>query len=164
MLPTTQFRAINTCLKLALAKHIFWQGVNRHRRANLTSDLAEVAMMGEVDDLSRFRHFREQAEGFLRAEVVKGLHDVVGDEGNRASGFGELGIAGDAQGKVKLIAGSPGHLGHQLRTLVRGDGDQNFALFVRLSRQAHIGATADGAKRFGSARHHGGTMLLSVQA
>jgi hypothetical protein len=45
---------------------------------------------------------RIQAQRLLGAEMVKRLHDVVGDEGRGAPALGELVIARDAQREIKL--------------------------------------------------------------
>lgn len=92
--------------------------MNPHSRADLARDVAKMLVVREIDDLTRRRHFREQTESFLRAEVIEGLHDVVGDKRNRASGFGELEIAGDAQCEIELEARAPGHFRRQFGALV----------------------------------------------
>ena len=43
----------------------------------------EMAVMGEIDHLAHLGHLGEEAERLLGAEIVEGLHDVVGHEGHR---------------------------------------------------------------------------------
>lgn len=66
------------------------QLVDRHARAHLSRKVAQVLMVGEVDHLAHLCHFGEEAEGLLRTEIVKGLHDVIGEEGHRWMRRGEL--------------------------------------------------------------------------
>ena len=63
--------------------------------ADSLRDRAKMCVMGQVDDLANARHLCEDAKGFLRAQIVEGLHDVVGDEGNRLPGSREFMIARD---------------------------------------------------------------------
>ena len=75
-----------------LIEHSFGQVVDLYIWASLAGELAEMPVVSEVNDLSDFRHLRKQSDGLSSAEVIKGFHDVVGDEGNRASGLGKLEI------------------------------------------------------------------------
>ena len=48
--------------------------------AHSLSDIAEVRVMGQINHLAYFSHLGEQPERLFRAKVIKGFHDIVGDE------------------------------------------------------------------------------------
>ena len=58
------------------------QLMDPHIRANLLGDAAQMIVMRQVNDLPDLRHLRQQAEGLFCPEIVKCLHDVVGNERN----------------------------------------------------------------------------------
>lgn len=73
--------------------------MDRDGGADLPSDIAQMAMVAQIDHLPE-RRIREQTERFLGAEIVEGFQDIVGDEGNRTVAFDEFPIAGDTQRKI----------------------------------------------------------------
>ena len=46
-------------------------------RHDLAGEVAEVAVVGEVDYLADPRHFAEEPQHFFRSRLVKGFHYVV---------------------------------------------------------------------------------------
>ena len=75
-------------------------------RTDVGGNVAKMLMVSEIDDLSYLGHVGEDTECFFRAKVVRGLENVVGDEGNRAVLVDELQIARYAQGEIKLETGT----------------------------------------------------------
>ena len=50
-------------------------------RADALRDLGQMQMVSQVDDLADPTHVGEKPQRLFGAEMVEGLHDVVGDEG-----------------------------------------------------------------------------------
>ena len=63
-------------------------------------DLAEVAVVGEVDDLPKLADLPEESEHRCRSDMVEGFHDVVGNEGHRRTKSGELLVTGQSKRQV----------------------------------------------------------------
>lgn len=132
------------------------------RRTDAPGDLAEMLMMGQVDDLAALCHVREQPEGFFGTEIVEGLHDVIGHEGHGATRLGEFVLSGDAQREIELEARAFRELVRGLRTAGGGDGDQRLAILAGLRRKAGIGSPADRSERGGGPLHHGAAMTVPI--
>src|SRR5260221_11173625 len=79
--------------------------VDDDRRLDRPGDLAEITMVGEVNDLPRGGHAGEQPKGFFGAEIVERLHDVVGEKRGWGVRAGELGMSPQAQRRVEWEAG-----------------------------------------------------------
>ena len=71
-------------------------------RTEVGGNAAKMLMVSEIDDLSYLGHVGEDTESLSRAKVVRGLENVVGDEGDRAVLVDELQIARYAQGEIEL--------------------------------------------------------------
>jgi len=65
-------------------------------------NLAHMRMVGEIDHPSDGGHLCEKPKGFLRAEIVERLHDVVGEKRDGRTRRRELMVAGNAERQVKL--------------------------------------------------------------
>lgn len=108
-----------------------------------TSDIYQVTVMGRDDDLAGARHGGEQPAGFLGAEIIEGLEDVVCDERQGRAGLCELMVAGDPKSEVELGPGARRHVGGQFRATRSHDAQQDFLLAAGLGRQSRIGALGD---------------------
>ena len=64
--------------------------------AYLAGDVAEMAMVAEINRLAFHGHVGEKAEGLLGAEIVEGLQDIIGDERHGAVLPDKFEVAGDA--------------------------------------------------------------------
>ena len=78
------------------------QLVDSDSRADVAGNVAKMLVVSEIDDLSYLGHVGEDTESFSCAQVVRGLENVVGDEGHRAVQVDELQIARYAQGEIEL--------------------------------------------------------------
>lgn len=106
----------------------------------------------QIDHLADTRHFGHLLEGAACAPVVKGLHDVVGDEGQRFAGSRDFVIAGDSECQIELEPGALGEILGEFRSAAGGIGDQEFLSLVGLRRQAGILSAADPAEGFEARR------------
>jgi len=61
-------------------------------------------MMREVNHLPDQRHLTEEPKRLLGPEIIKSLHDVVGDERNRLPRGDEFVITSHPQREIKLEA------------------------------------------------------------
>lgn len=104
--------------------------MNPNGRANPPGDLAQMLMMGQVDNLAAARHVSEQAKRFLGAKIVEGLHDVVGHERHRAARLPKLVISGNAQCEIELEARALRQLVRGFRAAAGGKGDQRLAILA----------------------------------
>jgi len=90
----------NALLRLGREPGVRLEIVDDDRRLDRPGYVAEMTMVGEVNDLPRGGHAGEQPEGFFGAEVVERLHDVVGEERGWGMRAGELVISRHAQCQV----------------------------------------------------------------
>src|SRR6185437_9903968 len=111
-------RCSNACARLKV--------VDYRRRLDGLRDFAEMAVMGEVDHLSRGGHSREKAKGFFRSKIVERLHDVVGEKRGGSVSPREFVIPGYAQRKVQLKSRAFRQFGSNLGTPVGSLGDKEF--------------------------------------
>ncbi len=78
----------------------------------------------QIDHLAHPRHGGHLLEGAAGAPVVEGLHDVVGDEGQRFACCRDFVIAGDSERQVQLESGAFGEILGKFRSASGGVGDQ----------------------------------------
>src|SRR5690348_17422427 len=120
-----------------------------------------MAVMGEVDHLSRGGHSREKAKGFFRSKIVERLHDVVGEKRGGSVSPREFVIPGYAQRKVQLKSRAFRQFGSNLGTPVGSLGDKEFIAVRRLGNELRIGASTNQREGVRRARHHRTSMTVA---
>jgi hypothetical protein len=96
----TRFGQKKRDLRLGREPSVRLEIVDDDRRLDRPGYVAEMTMVGEVNDLPRGGHAGEQPEGFFGAKVVERLHHVVGEERGWGMRAGELVISRHAQRQV----------------------------------------------------------------
>ena len=76
-------------------------------RANVGGNVAKMLMVSEIDDLSYVGYVGEDTGSLSRAKIIRGLENVIGDEGDRAVLVDELQTASYAQGEIELETSTP---------------------------------------------------------
>ena len=71
-------------------------------RANSLSDIAEMPVMRQVDDLPHLSHSGQQPDRFFGPEVVERFHYVIGNEWHRWARSGKLMVTGHPQCEIEL--------------------------------------------------------------
>jgi hypothetical protein len=75
-------------------------------RHDTLGNVAEMAVMGQIDDLTDTADIAKKPENLLRAGIVKRFHDIVGNEGHGRSHLGELFVSREPEREIELEPGS----------------------------------------------------------